>query len=222
MTNPLVAFSGLDGAGKSTQIALLAAHLRRQGQEPVVIWTRGGYTPLFSALKTLLRRLSGRRLVPEAGPSQQRSQTMARPAVLRLWLTLAMLDLVWIYGVRVRMERWRGRPVICDRYLWDTEIDFRLHYPQARVDRWLLWRLLVRLTPRPDAAFLMSIPLEESMRRGRLKNEPFPTPPDLLARRKEIYESSARRNSLLVLDGLQPVDQLAGEILAAIPAMPGA
>lgn len=216
MTNLLVAFSGLDGAGKSTQIALLAAHLRSQGQDPVVIWTRGGYTPLFSALKKLLRRLSGERMVPQAGPSQQRSQTMAQPAILRLWLSLAMLDMMWVYGARVRTERWRGRPVICDRYLWDTEIDFRLNFPQARFDRWLIWRLLVRITPRPDAAFLLSIPVDVSVHRSRLKDEPFPTPPELLAWRTEIYDIAAQRDSLLVLDGERPADQLASEILATL------
>lgn len=219
MSGILVVFSGLDGAGKSTQIQRLVEHLRSQGRSPVVYWTRGGYTPLFSAAKSALRGLSRGRAVPQAGPSQQRSQALARPGAQRLWLALAMLDLLWVYGVQVRWQRWRGRTVICDRYLGDTEIDFQLNFPQQRFQRSLLWRLLVRATPRPDASFLLLIPVGESVRRSQLKHEPFPTPPDLLAQRLRGYESLAGRSLWqVVLDGRQPVDELAAGIASAVHA----
>lgn len=219
MSGLLVVFSGLDGAGKSTQIDRLAAHLHGQGRPPVIYWTRGGYTPLFSAAKAALRRLSRGHAVPQAGPSVERDQAMARPGVQRLWLALAMLDLLWIYGVQVRWQRWRGRAVICDRYLGDTEIDFRLNFPQQRLDRWPLWRLLRRATPQPDASFLLLIPVDESLRRSRLKDEPFPAPPDLLARRLHWYEALAGQGTWRhVLDGRRPADVLAAGIAAVVGA----
>lgn len=46
MRGLLVVFSGLDGAGKSTQIAQLRRRLEHEGDRPSVIWTRGEYTPL--------------------------------------------------------------------------------------------------------------------------------------------------------------------------------
>lgn len=219
MSGILIVFSGLDGAGKSTQIERLAERLRREGHNPLVIWTRGGYTPLFSAVKAALRRLSRGRAVPPAGPSQQRKEAMARPGTRRLWLALAMLDLLWVYGVQVRSQRWRGHAVICDRYLADSELDFRLNFPQERFDRSLLWRLLVWATPRPDISFLLLIPVEESMRRAQLKHEPFPTPPDVLAERLRGYETLASRGLWrYVLDGGRPLDELADGIAAAVDA----
>lgn len=219
MSGILIVFSGLDGAGKSTQIQRLVERLRSQGQSPVIYWTRGGYTPLFSAVKAALRRLSRGRAVPQAGPSQQRSQALARPAVQRLWLALAMVDLLWIYGVQVRWQRWRGRVVLCDRYLGDSELDFRLNFPQQPFQRWLLWRLLAWATPQPDASFLLLIPVEESIRRSQMKHEPFPTPPDLLAQRLRGYETLAGRGLWqMVLDGRQPVDDLATGIALAVDA----
>lgn len=210
----LIVFSGLDGAGKSTQIARLVTYLEAEGARPTVLWTRGGYTPLFEGLKALARRLSRGRVVPAAGPSVQRQQALARPRTRRLWLTLAMFDLLWVYGVQVRWLRWRGYVVICDRYLWDTLLDFRLNFPQEAVEYWWLWRLLVHLTPKPQVAFLLLIPVEEALRRSQQKHEPFPDSPETLQQRLLHYQTLAAQGHWQhVLDGQRPLDALADEIV---------
>lgn len=212
----LIAFSGLDGAGKSTQINLLLADLRARGQRPVYCWSRGGYTPLFGTLKGFLRRLARGRIVPPTGPSERRSQALDRPGVRRLWLTLALLDLLWFYGVQMRCWLWRGRTVVADRYVWDTLIDFRLNFPQEAVEQWLLWRWLVKATPKPDAAFLLLIPVAESLRRSDRKGEPFRDPPAVLAERLAQYQALAQRGCWHLLDGSRPIADLAGEIAAIV------
>ena len=211
-----MAFSGLDGAGKSTQIAHLVTRLESKGEHPTVIWTRGGYTPLFRALKGLLRRVLRGRIVPPAGRTAQRQRALSRPIVRRLWLTLAILDLIWVYGVLIRWRRWRGQTVICDRYLWDTLLDFRLNFPQEQVERWWLWRVLQVVSPRPDVAFALLIPVDESIRRSRQKNEPFSDPVEVLERRLVAYRELEKRTGWYVLDGCRPVHELAEEIWAAV------
>lgn len=208
----LVVFSGLDGAGKSTQIDLLLAWLRAQGQDPVYLWARGGYTPLFNALKSILRRASGGRVVPDSGPSTARTQAFRQPWKRRLWLRLALLDLLLVYVLQVRWWLWRGRPVICDRYVGDTLLDFRLNFPQEQVERWPLWRALVKLAPQANAAFLLLIPVAESVRRSQLKDEPFPDPPEILAQRLAQYQSLAESSDWQVLDGRSPISDLAHTI----------
>jgi hypothetical protein len=106
-------------------------HLRRQGRKPLYVWTRGGYTPLFEGLKALLRWLPGR-AVPPPGNNPQRAQAFSKGWVRRLWLVLALLDLLWVYGLQLRWWRWRGRSVVCD-------------YPSSLLDE--PWRTLYGINP---------------------------------------------------------------------------
>jgi dTMP kinase len=208
----LITFSGLDGAGKSTQIALLTDHLNRNGARPLYIWTRGGYTAVLQGLKTLSRRILHGRL-PHSGNSPQRSDAFSQGWVRRLWLYLAWLDLLWVYGVQIRWQRYRGRQVLCDRYVWDTAIDFRLNFPQEKLDDYWLWRLLGRISPRPDASFLMLLTVDESVRRSEMKGEPFPDPPEVLGQRLASYHDLIPRVPFHVLDGSQPITALFQQIL---------
>jgi dTMP kinase len=212
----LITFSGLDGAGKSTQIDLLMDHLRQQGRRPRYLWTRGGYTPGFERLKAWGRRTPGR-AVPPSGHTPQRTRAFSRGWVRRLWLTLALLDLLWVYGVQVRWWLWRGQTVVCDRYLGDTRVDFRLNFPQEHVERWWLWRALAWVTPRPDVAFVLLVPVAESVRRSDNKGEPFRDSPEVLAQRLAQYRAlAAEHDDWHVLDGRRPISELAAEILTAL------
>lgn len=217
----IIAFSGLDGAGKSTQIDLLIERLRREGRRPVYLWTRGGYTPGFERAKALLRRLRGG-VLPPSGRNAQRERAFRNPWVRRAWLVLALLDLLWVYGLLLRWWRLWGCAVVCDRYLLDTRIDFRLNYPQEHVERWLLWRLLVWAAPQPDAALMLLVPVEESLRRSDAKGEPFRDPPEVLAQRLAAYRSLAAGDPWRVLDGRRPAGELAAETWALVaPARVG-
>ena len=55
MRNKLITLSGLDSAGKSTQIEKLESYFLSNNIKVKVIWSRGGYTPLFNVLKYILR-----------------------------------------------------------------------------------------------------------------------------------------------------------------------
>jgi thymidylate kinase len=208
----LIVFSGLDGAGKSTQIQLLMEELKQRGRKPVYLWTRGGYTPLFSACKTFLR-LALKRKLPPPGRSEKREKAFRKVWVRKLWLVLSILDLILVYGVYIRVSRVFGRIVIADRYVWDTWIDFNLGFPEAYVDRWITWKILKRVSPRPDLTFLLVIPVKEALIRSRKKNEPFPDSEDTLKKRREIYTNQSHKAKYVMPDCLQPVKEVQKTIL---------
>jgi thymidylate kinase len=207
----LIAFSGIDGAGKSTQIDLIFQSLRERGKKPVYLWTRGGYTGPFNTLKALLRRIIGRKL-PPSGRNDKRDKAFKKNWVRNLWLILAILDLMLVYGIYVRISRTFGRVVIVDRYLWDTWIDFRLNFSDVGVDQWILWKLLVLITPKPDAAFLMLIPVGECLLRSKLKDEPFPDSEEVLSQRLKLYHELSGQHKVNTIDCLQAIDIVHKEI----------
>lgn len=212
---PLITFSGIDGVGKSTQIASLMKLFRDNGQEPVYLWSRGGYTSFVENIKTLLRKIL-KKSVPPSGHSEKRSQYLRKSGVRRLWLWAALIDLMRVYGINIRIWRMIGRPVVCDRYLWDTLLDFKINFPKEDVDEWILWKLLRRIAARPDAAFLFMIPIEESVRRSEIKKDPFPEPIDMRRKRYALYEEFAKDGEFHVIDGTRPAGEIFEEIIDVV------
>ncbi len=211
----IITFSGIDGAGKSTQIDLVIQYLKDAGGNPIYFWTRGGYTGPFNALKSLLRRCTGKKL-PPSGRSEQREQVFGKHWVRELWLNAAILDLMLIYGIYLRVLKFLRRVVVADRYLWDTWIDFRLNFPESNVDKRFMWKMLVWVTPIPDKSFLLFIPVQESLRRSKLKNEPFPDSEQTLKSRLGLYENIASLHRWQCLDCFRPIEVIQKQILEAL------
>lgn len=182
----IIAFSGTDGAGKSTQIRLLSDQLKKKGYKLRIVWSRGGYTPLFSFMKKVLRILLPNS-IPQAGPSKARREAFKNQTVSKIWLIIAILDLFLLYGVYIRALSLLGFAVVCDRYLKDTEIDFVRNFPNTFNPKSFLWRVLVWFAPNPKLSFLLHVPVDVSLARSREKGEPFPDSIETLEFRLSSY-----------------------------------
>lgn len=215
MSNLLFAFSGIDGAGKSTQIELACQQLREAKKKYVYLWTRGGNTPGVAFLKSALRKLSPVRL-PPPGRSSERDRLLAKPRVQTLWIYLAILELYWIYGIYIRWQLMIGRIVLCDRYLEDTLIDFTIMFPKRDVGAWFFWRGLKTIAPSPRASFFLKIPLDTSFERCNSKFEPFPDTEEEKVKRYELYLSHFNDLDYVVIDGTRSASILSREIVGVI------
>ncbi|MDN3643791.1 hypothetical protein QWY87_13825 [Lutimonas halocynthiae] len=205
----LIAFSGLDGAGKSTQIDLLKSYFKQSGETVKLFWSRGGYTPGMQALKNIMRKSKSSKIPSNHGNSKQRDESFSNPTVRKIWLSLAILDLILYYGIYLRFKSVFGVRVICDRYIFDTHIDFKLNFPQENVEKWLLWKLLLFFAPRPKRHFVLTIPVEESIRRSALKDEPFPDSEEVLELRLKDYLTFVSEESFAIhIDGTKGIDDI--------------
>lgn len=181
----IVLFSGLDSSGKSTQIEYLQDFLGNRNKTAVKIWSRGGYTSFMQRAKDVIRIVKSDAL-PEPGDGESHEKVFSDTIMGRFWLILSILDLIRLYSIQIRLLDQIGLMVICDRYISDTLIDFRMKFPHIDFEDWFLWRLLVKTAASPDYSFYIDISIEESMKRSAEKDEPFSE--DIKTRKKRYRE----------------------------------
>lgn len=213
----IIAMSGLDGAGKSTQIAQLTEHLKDRRIFPRVIWARGGYTPLFEILKKLIRVVA-RKKIPPPGHTKERERHLSKSWVQKMWLNIAIIDLILLWGIYVRLMSKLGFFIICDRYINDTLLDFKRNFPDSAFEESWTWGLLKFITPKPDHAFVMWVPVETSLERSKEKGEPFPDSKETLEWRLNSYtsENIFPSSDSVRLDGRLSIEVIAKKIYEEI------
>ncbi len=210
----LITLSGIDCAGKSTQLALLESALRERG--PVApFWFRPGYSRELDLLRRTVRRLRPGTL-PGPRDSAARERAFARPGVSAMWLRMAELDTLVQLACKVRYSLARGQTVVCDRWIGDALIDLDLRFPARTPSATPMGLFLKRACPTPDLQIVLTISHEEMLRRMEAKQEPFPDAPDIRDQRFERYQSLARDPATLALDCEQPPDIVHRSILTRI------
>lgn len=186
----MIAFSGIDCGGKSTQIELLRKAMEEKGIHCEVVWSRIGYTPGISFLKKLIR---GNKSGSKEETLSYSAKVNANPRKRKMLFTAGLIDLCLYYSITLRLKEAFGRRVICDRYVWDSAIDCRLKYPDYSLENNFWWKLTLKCMVKPKPSFCLTIPAEESMRRSALKEEPFPEPIETRRERIELYHEYIRQ-----------------------------
>lgn len=209
----LITLSGIDCAGKSTQLALLERALRARGNTRIkVLWFRPGYSPELDALRKLVRQLRPS-LLPTSTNPRARERAFNKPAVRNSWLYLALVDTWLHFGVKVPLAMLFSDAVLCDRYLPDASLDLELKFPErAELARRLI-ALIGRVCPTPDGAILLNLPYEEMLRRMQEKQEPFPDAPDVRERRYKAYQALVGSDLWTALDAASSREVVHQQIL---------
>jgi thymidylate kinase len=217
----IIAFSGLDGAGKSTQARALSASLAALGYESEVIWAPIGQNASLrrfaSAVKHAVSRLPVGPLAGVRGEAVEahllsRSEPgtpafgPSRQLAAGVWSTVTTLASALVLRRAAHGTLTRGRIVIYDRYVLDTVVDLRFRYaPEARLR---FQEALIRaLTPTPRRAYLVDVSPEVAHHRK----------PDWSLDQTRVRAGLYRREHAALgvrpVDGGRPVDDLGREIL---------
>jgi len=223
----LVSFSGLDGAGKSSQAEALASALERLGFDIEIEWTRLEWTTLWenrwlgvlgsparAALKLAarLRDLRSRTTKPTedsgggAKPLEPSALRERSVVISQVWVTIVALAHAAAQRRETRAHLRRGKVVICDRYTLDTAVHLRFRYGVKR-NFLLQTRLVDRLSPRPSAAYLLDVPAATAYAR---KAEQYSVGD--LDEQARLYREEFDRLGVQRLDGERPREELCAKI----------
>lgn len=149
----LVSFSGIDGAGKSTQIDNLCARLREAGLQIQLLTFWDDVATLKS-----IREGAGHKIFggdkgvgsPEA-PIHRRDKNVRSPMMTLVRMGMYFLDALSLRRVARRALRSGVDVVVFDRYLYDELAN--LNFNRRAIRMYL--RFLARLVPRPDVSFVL-------------------------------------------------------------------
>jgi dTMP kinase len=194
----LVAFEGVEGAGKSTQLDLLRCELERRGREVVVTREPGG-TPAGERVREVL-----------LDPGVE-----LRPRAEALLFAAARAQLVE-QVIRPALER--GAVVLCDRYL-DSSLAYQGsgrglgRAPVEEVNRFATGGLL------PDLVVLLDLDPADGLARRRGARDRIEVEDLAFHRRvRDAFRELAAGDPgrFAVVDAAGPVDRVAAEVLAAV------
>jgi thymidylate kinase len=149
----LVSFSGIDGAGKSTQIENLCDTLKRAGFSVQLITFWDDVARLKRFREDVGHKVfKGDKGVgtPEA-PIHRRDKNVRSPLVTLLRLAIYVIDALSLRGIASKARRSGSNVVIFDRYIYDELANLNLDLAASRV----YLRCVMKLVPRPEVSFVL-------------------------------------------------------------------
>ncbi len=206
----LVALSGIDGAGKSSQARWLQQSLIALDAPVEVVWNNlMGENRILgvvaAAPKALLGLTGGRRRsMARYDHAASDDGDVVVGALRGPWSLLVTLTGALEQRRAAIPARLRGRTVVFDRSPLDLAVRMQVLYRSATAAQ---RRLIFLAAPRPDIAFLLDIAPEVSLRR---KHDIWK--PAQLEEQAMLYRALAPRFGAIRLDGQRPAADIAAEL----------
>lgn len=203
MSGALITFEGVEGSGKSTQLALLHDYLTGKGHDVVVTREPGG-TEIGAAIRGILLDCANAHL--------------GRAAELLLYAADRAQHVHEIIGPALE----RGSIVLCDRFA-DSTLAYQgagRNFPEG-----ILTQLheIAANSLQPDLTFLFDLPVEIGLARARgrgrsdrIEQESL----DFHGRVREAFLDAAAKapGRLRIMDAGQDIDVISAEVNACIDA----
>ncbi|SRR5581483_1239939 len=192
MSGYLIAFEGLDQSGKQTQAELLRDRLKAEGRKARLVSFPDYGTNIG---EEIARALQGER---EYGPD-----------------VMQLLYVANRYERKPDLQRWLdgGLILVCDRYMAST-----VAYGEAQgLDpAWLTE--IQKFLPPAWLTILLDIAPETAVTRKAVDRDRYERDLAMQARVRESYQRQAAANQWVVLDGEQPKEVIAAEVLSVVTA----
>lgn len=210
----VVSFSGIDGAGKTTQINLLTNYCNKHGIKYIKRWSKARGTPGIMFLKRLVRRDKN---MSQDQQVEYRDKIYKSSWKKKILYFLSMVDLCIYWGVYLRCIRHTSDLLILDRYLWDTYVEVSNEFHIENLNKRFLWKLVKFCSLKPNISVLLFIPPEESLRRDMLKGEITTDALEVKQAKTDIYMRLKEQGVWSTcIDSMVSIEQTHNEILKVL------
>jgi len=197
---------GIEGVGKSTQVARLSRDLNARGIAHVVTREPGG-TPLAERIRDIVLKPCGEAVPPTAE--------------LLLMFAARAVHLANLVEPNLRAGRW----VVCDRFI-DATYAYQGGGRRLSTDHIRQLETMVQGARRPDLTVLLDAPVQQALERARQRSaggaqDRFETErAEFFERVRDAYleRAAAEPGRIVVLDARQPVELVAAGILDLLQA----
>ncbi len=202
----IVSFSGIDGAGKSTQIETLRVCLQDLGLSSKVytFWDDVVVLSRFRERVSLSVFKGDRGVGSPDRPIVRRDKNVSSWYVIAFRLILYMLDACHLC-MMVAAPGTDADVVIFDRYIYDELANLQLG---SRLARFYI-RLLLKFTPGPEVAFLLDAEPEAAY----VRKPEYPL--EFVRDNRENYLRLARLTGMTVVPAL-PIEEAKANMLASV------
>jgi dTMP kinase len=198
---------GIEGVGKSTQVARLSEGFNERGIAHVVTREPGG-TPLAERIREMV-------LLDSAG-----GESMPPTAELLLMFAARAVHLTNFVEPNLRAGRW----VVCDRFI-DATYAYQGGGRRLNVEHIRQLETMVVGARRPDLTVLLDAPVGQALERVRRRNagsaDRFESErAEFFERVRDAYRAraAAEPTRIAVVDASQSVDRVASQILELLVA----
>jgi thymidylate kinase len=192
----LISFSGIDGAGKSTQIEKLRSYLADAGV-PVRELTFWDNVVMFPGLRSGFSRVvlqsDGSVGTPDRPANRNDKNAQSWPLLLGR-AALYIFDVINLRRIVAQAATQDGGVVIFDRYIYDQ-------LAAMPMDSWLARsyaRVLLKLSPRPDLSYVLDAVPEEA----RARKPEYPV--DFMQQQRKSYMQLRHMAGLQIIPAGRP------------------